>query len=55
MNNTSTSLISNLSAAEQAPPVTLPNAILGTAFVNFKNIATPVFVKVKSPELSVLG
>jgi hypothetical protein len=55
VSRTSTSLISILSAAEDVPFVTVPLDTLGTASVNFKNIATPVFVKVKSPELSVLG
>ena len=55
VNNTSVSLISSLSAALELPPIIVPNEILGIAFDNFKNIATPVFVNVKSPELSVLG
>ena len=55
VNNTSVSLISNLSAALAVPFVTVPLDTLGIAFVIFKNIATPVSVSVKSPELSVFG
>ena len=45
----------SVSPAVACPLITEPLATLGIASTNFKNIATPVSVVVKSPQPSTAG